>query len=247
MRLLTFSFLLLSLVAFEIQPVRAAEPPQPSPVRGEKIAVDKLKEKYWAKGDESELKVVQNRTSSKNKKLELGGNYGTVSSYPFLTLKTWRGSAGFHLTENWSVHALFTKFKVSSSSALKLLEEQKKTTANTNFPDTLMGLEVQWAPIYGKLSLLDAAIIYFDFHAKAGLGQVKTETGNYTAPFLGLGQQVHLSKLFSLRLDYKFLWYKENVPTKTFENKSAQSSIAGSRTSYNDMITLGLTAFVSFF
>ncbi len=226
---------------------RAADAPTTGVVRGEKVAVDKLKEKYWAKGDESELKVVQNRTYSKNKKIELGLNYGTVSSDPFLTIKSWGGSLGFHLTENWSVHGLFWKYKVSASSALTLLETQKGTTANTNYPDTFMGMEAQWAPIYGKLSILDTAIIYFDFHAKAGAGQVKTETGTYVAPFLGLGQQVHLSKMFSLRLDYRFLWYKEDVPRKIFENKSTQNGIAGSRTSYNDVITLGLTAFISLF
>src|SRR4051812_36371765 len=53
----------------------------------EQVNVENIKERYWARGNETELGVVQNRAYSKTNKLELGFLGGVAFSDPFLTLK----------------------------------------------------------------------------------------------------------------------------------------------------------------
>src|SRR5262245_10788021 len=55
--------------------------------QGERVNVENIKQKYWARGDESELGVVQNRLYSKANKLELSLLGGILSTDPFLSVK----------------------------------------------------------------------------------------------------------------------------------------------------------------
>src|SRR4051794_11259253 len=81
-------------------------PPTAEPATGERLNVDKLKEKYWAKGDESELRVVQNRLYTKSLKLELGLFAGSISTDPFLKVQNAGLSLGFHFSDFWAITAL---------------------------------------------------------------------------------------------------------------------------------------------
>src|SRR4051812_5711745 len=65
----------------------------------EKVNVESIKEKYWARGDESELGVVQNRLYSKEHKFEFGVFGGSVSTDPFLSVHALGASMAYHFTE----------------------------------------------------------------------------------------------------------------------------------------------------
>src|SRR4051812_6211150 len=52
--------------------------------KAERVNVESIKQKYWARGEESELGVVQNRLYSKEHKVEIAGFYGFLGSDPFL-------------------------------------------------------------------------------------------------------------------------------------------------------------------
>ena len=96
-----------------------------APAKGEKLQVDNLKEKYWAKGDESELKVVQNRTYTKAHKFELGVFGGWTTTDPFLSVQNIGGSVGFHISEYFAIEAVGWKSFVSNSAALDTLQGRK--------------------------------------------------------------------------------------------------------------------------
>src|SRR5262245_32582443 len=84
--------------------VRAAGTTQP-----EKADVGAIKERYWTKGDDTELGVVQDRLYSKSGRLEVGGFYGLTSNDPFLNIKQAGGSVGFHFSELWALHVFAWK------------------------------------------------------------------------------------------------------------------------------------------
>src|SRR3989338_4339689 len=161
---------------------------------GETIEVEKIKEKYWAKGDETELGVVQNRLYSNAEKWEVGLLGGFVSSDPFLSVKNFGASAGYYFSPYFALHAIGWKDVASSSAALTTFESSSGFTANTNKPKFFYGLQASGDFLYGKLSLLGKMIIYFDLHLRVGLGRTETESGAYVTPFVGLGQQIHLDK-----------------------------------------------------
>ncbi len=204
----------------------------------EEVSVEKIKEKYWARGEESELGVVQNRTYSKERKLEASLIGGMITTDPFLTVKTVGASIGFHLSEYLSVHALGWKNYVSASSALDILRSGGKE-ANTNPPRAYLGAEGLASVLYGKLSLMGQKIIYYDLHFSGGIGVTDTENGRTLSPSVGIGQNIYINKRTSIRFDYRLLAYRETLLEKEITALLGQP--VGQRTNFSNSITLAVT------
>ena len=212
---------------------------------GEQVDVESIKKKYWARGDQSQLSVVQNRTYTKSNKWDLGGLGGIVNSDPFLTIKSVGGSLGYHFNEYFSFHLIGWKDLVSKSSALTSFEKFSGGTANTNYPKYFLGGEANGSLLYGKLSVLGKAIIYYDLHLSAGAGVTKTESGDYFTPMGGIGQRFYLSKNLSLRIDYRLQYYKERILEKEVPTKKGE--VRGIRGNYSNCVTLGISFMFGFF
>lgn len=227
----------------------------------EKVNVDTIKEKYWARGDESELGVVQNRLYSKASKIELGIYGGIISSDPFLNVQSLGFSAGYHFNEYISVHALYWKeFNQASSAETSLESTTNGVHSDSNPAQYFYGAEARASLIYGKLSIVGKAIIYYDLHVLGGLGNTHTEskgsapiTGetpfdkadNHVTGLAGIGQQIYLSKFASLTLDYRAMVYSENQ----YEQNAAASygNALGTRTNWSHSITLGVSFLIGIF
>jgi outer membrane beta-barrel protein len=210
------AILLLPILAFNFnlgREAHASDARAPAPTANEAspeasqevIEVEKLKDQYWEQGNSAEIGVVQNRIYSKKKKIELGIFANNVSGDPFLSVYTLGGSLGYHFTEFFSTHLFAWNAFVSPSSALLTLQNDLKSTTNTNQPKFFYGAEFKGSFIYGKLSIIGEFIAYFDAYLTAGTGMIGTESGNNPALFFGLGQQIHVSKVFSLNVDYRYL------------------------------------------
>ncbi len=210
-------------------------------MRSEHVDVQKVKERYWTKGEEAELRVVQNRTYSKDHKIELGFFYAFISSDPFLSIKAVGGTIGYHFHEFLGFNILGFKDFVGPSSALDTLKNQLQVTANNNYPDYFIGGKISFSPVYGKLSVLGQSIVYYDLHLLAGGGVTKTESGSYPTPLVGIGQQIYLAKSITLRMDYRLTYYKETLVQKADPSKMGTS--AGKRDNYSNDIFIGLTFF----
>lgn len=208
-----------------------------SEIKSEKVNVDNIKEKYWARGDESEMGVVQNRLYSKEKKFVLGVYGGILATDPFLSVKNYGLKVGFNFSEYFGAHILYWRDSVSPSSALQTFEETLKATTNYNAPSSFFGAEVNGSFLYGKLSVIGKAIIYYDLHLTAGIGSTSTESGKYLTPYLGIGQQVYLSKWFSLRMDYRIMTYREVILERVVPTKIGTSYPP--RTNWVNSIELG--------
>lgn len=211
----------------------------PSP-HGEEADIEKIKEKYWARGNEAEMGVVQNRLYPKVHRVEVSLTGGALSGDPFLSTYTLGLTAGYHFSEFFALHLVGWKAIVSPSAALKTLQQQLNTTANTNEPRFYFGPEARASVLYGKLSLLGAAILYFDAYFSLGGGIVSTESGSSGAVTAGVGQQIHVSRTVSLDLAYKFLWYHETVLGKLPSNFGQPVSKRGNLSSE---LSLGISIF----
>ncbi len=219
-------------------PAQPGAPAAPSADESsEKVNVENIKEKYWARGDESELGVVQNRLYSKQQKWELDLFGGFLTSDPFLSVKNAGANLGYHLTETWGVHVMGWKAFVSDSSAKTTLEQGSKR-ANTNPPRYYFGSEVSASILYGKLSLVGKKIIYYDMHLLGGAGATGTENGTYFTPSIGIGQQVYLNKFLSLNVDYRLMYYNETIKEKEIPEKIGHD--VGTRANWTNAITIGV-------
>ncbi|MBU6376656.1 MAG: outer membrane beta-barrel domain-containing protein, partial [Bdellovibrionales bacterium] len=205
----------------------------------ETLNIDSIKQKYWARGDESELGVVQNRAYSKGKKLEVGLMSGVTFSDPFLTIQQVGVDAGWHLSESIGFHLLAWKSLVGSSSALRTFEQEKQATTNTNKPRDYVGAEMMGSLLYGKLSVLGKSIIYYDFHLLAGVGSMGTESGRYFSPSIGIGQRFYLTRTLSIRLDYRLQYFREAILEKQIVTKIGQTT--GERNNWSNTINIGVS------
>lgn len=201
--------------------------------------VSRVKQKYWARGDESEMGVVQSRLYTKEHKLELGFFGGVISTDPFLSVHNYGATLAYHVSEYFAVDLLAWKTTVTGSSALSTLQSTLGVGANTNEPRYFYGGEIQASLLYGKLSFVGSSIIYYDLHFLGGAGLTNTETGTYLTPIVGLGQQVYLSQVVSIKVDYRLTPYYENINEKVIVAKLGQQ--VDQRWNYSDVITLGVS------
>ena len=213
-----------------------AEEPSPQPAAApatsaEEADVSAIKEKYWARGDESELGVVQNRTYSKTKRIEFSLFYGFVTSDPFLQINSLGGSVGYNFSEYLSLSLIGWNYSVAPSAALG-------ATTNNNPPKYYVGSELSASLLYGKLSLMGKKIIYYDFHLTAGAGETSTLNGNYFTPSVGIGQRVYLSKKTFLRVGYQVQRYNEQIIERVITPKLGQ--LVGERVNWNNSILIGV-------
>jgi outer membrane beta-barrel protein len=223
-----------------------AKGPKPAPVpapqapSAEQDAADleKIKQRYWAQGSETEMGVVQNRLYTKQGKVESWVFGGLLASDPFLSIKTTGLNLGYHINETSSFHIMGMRHFVGASSALTTLREGEKE-ANTNLPRAMVGGEYKASLLYGKLSLLGARILYFDMHFGLGGHVTATETGNYMGPMGSVGQTIYLARDVSLRFDYRMLAYRERIVEK--EKTATLGDIIGSRNNFSHTFQIGVS------
>ena len=217
----------------------------------EQVNVDKIKEKYWARGDESELGVVQNRTYTKTHKIELSLLGGLIFTDPFLSVQSFGGSLSYHFSEYLAASIMYNKYFTSQSSAVSAAQQTISSLGGaafippTNYPSSFYGAEAVWSVLYGKLSVLGKSIIYYDMHLLGGMGVTSTESGSDITGDIGLGQQVFLSKRFSIKFDYRMLIYNETLLEKVLPAQLGKPT--GTRINYTNSFVLGLSYFFEVF
>lgn len=230
-------------------PAKPAASPLPTKVSStaEEADVAKIREKYWARGNETEMGVVQNRLYPKKRRFELGLGFGNLTGDPFLSILRYGVSLGYHFSEFISLHGMYWGMTVKPSSALTALESDTGQTANTNEPRTYMGGEARASVLYGKLSLLGSAILYFDSFFSLGAGIMKTETGSNLTLTGGIGQQIHITRTFSLNLDYKLAYYNERILGKV-NSTTGNGNLGkdyGTRSNFSSVVTVSVSIFLN--
>jgi outer membrane beta-barrel protein len=88
------------------------------------------------------------------------------------------------------------------------------------------GLDVQWAPIYGKISLLAEQFVHFDLYGIAGASAVQyvgpTRNAEFTAGGnVGVGMRFFVNRWMTLRTEFRDLIYVEKAvnPSTTLRNQ----------------------------
>ena len=236
--LITFNLISPSARAEDATPRAKAGADAPSSAdAGMETEVKNLRKRYWAKGDTTELEVIQNRQFKKRGKFRLGLGGGFNGTDPFLSVKQLGGSLGYYFGENWAVQLTGSKYFVSSSSALVTLESNGYGTL-LNRPSSFVGAEALFSPLYGKLAFFGNQILYFDFYVLGGLGSLSADNGSSTAIHAGLGQQVYLTKSMAINLELRVHRFKENLSAP--KTVTLVPGTETSRTTYSWISNFGL-------
>jgi outer membrane beta-barrel protein len=107
--------------------------------------------------------------------------------------------------------------------------------------DRYYGGEIEWSPLYGKISLSGASIVHYDAHLLFGLGVTDTQSGTELTPSIGLGPQFYLGQHAAIRMDYRVTFYNEEIRQTALLTRPP---VAGTRDNFSHHITLGLIFFL---
>lgn len=217
----------------------------------DKLDIKKLEDKYWSAKDD-DFNVVQNRTYTKEKRLALSLLGGISINDPYSSGSLTGLSLSYHTSERFGYELLYLRTNYKDNEVTDRFIADHGTVPNHNVLKGLITAQVNFIPLYAKMSWLDKRIIYFDMGIGLGLGQTqydqkvitgdRSKTGTHYS--LSIYQNFFFSEHFSLKADFRNTWtseermrYKMNVG----EPESARS--LGNKSINDSQLLLGLTYF----
>ena len=162
--------------------------------------------------------VVQNRFFTKKLRAEAGASFGSLINESYSQTQSVGGRLGLFLSETVGLEYNFSKFISKDSADLISLRTQEICISQEcrSIEPSFIRLKKMhqgqaiWAPVYGKINLLDSMIIYSDLTFGAGIAFVETSQGGKWAFTPGIGQRFYFSKSMSLRIDVTDVLLKES-------------------------------------
>jgi outer membrane beta-barrel protein len=156
--------------------------------------------------------VVQNRFFRKALRPEISVAVGSILNESYSSTLGGTARVGLFLSEYLGFEYGYTRFSSSDSADLEALsrltyykdkkgEEPIRVQPSFERLKSLHSGHVSFAPIYGKINLMDWFIIYSDLYVSAGLGILETSSGRKFPGILGVGQRFFFAKSYSLRVD----------------------------------------------
>lgn len=245
-RKMTTAWSLIGLLAGFAQPALAQQR------ESDKLDIKKLEDKYWSAKDD-DFSVVQNRAFPKAKRFYGTLHYGMPVNDPYSDGSLNGLSLGYHFSERWGLEGTFLGADYKNNDAVSQFVSDHGTSPNHNRLKSMRGLQVNYVPLYAKMSFLDKKIIYFDMGIGLGLGQTtftqNIVTGdkdvtemNYS---LSLYQHFFFSEHFAFKFDFRNTWTSEERMRYKLPGGTPESERSLGKKSINDtMLLFGITFFL---
>ncbi len=189
-----------------------------------------------------EVSVIQKKYLPKTERFQFYAAGGTTTNSPWFLNLGVKVNVGYFFTESLGVEVGGMFLSNSERDVSKEIREINKLQPE-KFVNTKshVGVDLVWAPIYGKVTFVNDRIIPFDMYFSGGIGSSSTNSqeGTNTTYHIGTGQIFALGKSMAFRWDYSWNMYQATpVADSSLATSKAESN------TYNDLI---LTAGVSFF
>lgn len=165
--------------------------------------------------------VLQNRFFLKAWRPEVGILAGTITNEAYNDTKFQGFRLGLFLNE-W-VGAEYQQIITTVKDSADRKALNKKIYRDRTDPNKLVSADAEVnpihamqdivviaAPLYGKMNILDLALVYVDIYGSFGFSRVKTDQGDMTALAIGGGQRFYFAERWSTRLDFRNRSYTEN-------------------------------------
>ena len=185
------------------------------------------------KGDTNKklVSVLQNRYFLKAWRPEIGVLAGSISNEAFTKTLTRGLRVGIFLNEWVGLEAQYILTTVRNSADRKALNQKTYRDRNDANKIVVADAEVNTiksfqdfvmigAPLYGKVNILDLAIVYVDLYGTFGISRVGTDQGTKTALAIGAGQRFYFAKRWSARLDFRNRSFTEGRDGSTSQHNS---------------------------
>ena len=179
--------------------------------RAKKIEVDNLREKVWAKGESSQMGVIQNKYIKKQNRIQLSLEGGANFIDPFFNVISYGGTVGFNFTEELSLHAIAFLHNTNDSEIQEALLSVFHERVPVNRLYSQFSLEGRFTPIYGKVSFFRLTNIYYDLSVGIGAGELNTELGWIFSPHAYIGQHLYFTKWLSFAASFRLSRYEQQL------------------------------------
>lgn len=200
------------------------------------------------------IRPVSGRMFTKDGRHELSPTVGLSLGDAFFTKYVFGLRYAYHFAETWSL-GLNGAWALSTPSGavtrcdsngqnceVPTKEDLARTPGDMGF---LGSLDVSWAPLYGKISVLAEKVLHFDTYGVLGAGVVQSkmappdgrevETRIVPALHVGVGQRYFVSRNATLRFEIRDVLYQTDVQGKTGVEKDLQNQL---------LFTIGLSFFL---
>lgn len=202
--------------AGDTQPDTAAE--DDSATEAEK-ALEKDLALFW--GTRRQIKVVQKRLYEKDGRFEAALFGGIIPNDDFIVYFPTGVRAGYHFSEAFSVEGSFAYAFDSDTDLSKFLVDEigLKRADIQEVIQMYYNVDILWAPIYGKISLLGAKLAHFETFVGVGFGAFHTTEfpadnpdGNQAIKPGGntiLGFRWFINDLLNVRTEYRQYFFSK--------------------------------------
>lgn len=172
-----------------------------------------------------EISIIQKRFMPKTGRFELFGGGTIVTNDPFFNTIGGVAKLGYFLSETWGVELNYFGLTTAERDATKELQDiQNVATESLAYPKSYMGVDVMWAPIYGKMTWFNDRIIPFDLYFSGGYGTTNTSSGeNAGTIHIATGQIFSLTKSVAFRWDFSWNFFNASFVNSQTGNKETNS------------------------
>jgi outer membrane beta-barrel protein len=223
----------------------------PEAEKSDKVDISDIENKYWAPKD-TDFSVVQNRTYTKEGKFGLALQGGLLVNDGYSDGTVYGGTVNYFFSERYGVEATYATADVHENDSTKrLIDYGGGIKPDYGRMQNYYGVAFNWIPFYAKMSVLGKKIIYFDMAFSPAIGMMNyeqvTEGGGLDKSAMAYGfdvtQYFFLSKNFSLRVDLRNRWFKEDVAKYYTSDGISMGTTFRNKTTTNTQLLFGVNFF----
>ncbi len=160
--------------------------------------------------DFKQVSVIQRRFLPRTERLQIFVGPTLTLNDPWFNVYGGTLRATYNFTEAWGVELGYAFLSTSKSEALRELDKENNTIGkNIVNTKSYYSVDVNWTPIYGKMTWLDQQILYYDTYFSGGFGGTEIQGGNsQPTVHLGVGQIFSMSKKMAFRWDLSWNFFE---------------------------------------
>ncbi len=194
----------------------------------------------------SDVAVIERKYLPKTERFQIHGALTTITNDPFFMSVGGVGRFGYFFSEGFGIEFDYFGLTTTERQVTKDLRDKRSvSTTSLVSPKSFTGLDLVWAPIYGKMGLLNKAIVPFDIYFSVGYGATATNFGeNAGTLHLGTGQIFAKTKSVAFRWDFSWNFYSAN---SKFEIKDANGVVTSTQEKKQSFNNLFLSVGMSYF
>ena len=167
------------------------------------------------------IKSVQRKVFLKKDRLEIYPFFAMDINDPLYQHFVLGGSVSYHFVDSLALEARGGGVLGSVQQDIVRLIRQNNGAVLENPPQfkAHADLDLTWAPLYGKLSVLGEGILHFDTFLTGGPGIFVTDLGVAPAFNIGIGQRYFLTKWLVARVELRnYVFIEERNERSSLQN-----------------------------